>query len=90
MSLRITWSTVYWLEDAVTEMPGSDTWRAEPKPSVKALANDRVTVTGWVDNIVEAYQSATLFVLKCDDEGDQTNEKEPLLQRSGYGVSVDP
>jgi len=35
---------------------------AEPKPSVKALANDRVTVTGWVDNIVEAYQSATLFV----------------------------
>ncbi len=35
---------------------------AEPKPSVKALASDRVKVTGWVDNIVEAYQRATLFV----------------------------
>jgi sugar transferase (PEP-CTERM/EpsH1 system associated) len=35
---------------------------AEPKPSLKALANDRVTVTGWVDDIVEVYQQATLFV----------------------------
>ena len=35
---------------------------AEPKPSLKALASDRVTVTGWVDNIVEVYQQATLFV----------------------------
>ena len=35
---------------------------AEPKPSLKALASDRVTVTGWVDDIVEVYQQATLFV----------------------------
>ena len=35
---------------------------AEPKPNLKALASDRVTVTGWVDDIVEVYQQATLFV----------------------------
>ena len=35
---------------------------AEPKSSLKALAGDRVTVTGWVDDIVEVYQQATLFV----------------------------
>ena len=35
---------------------------AEPKPSLKALASDRVTVTGWVDDIVEVYQQSTLFV----------------------------
>ena len=35
---------------------------AEPKPSLRALASDRVTVTGWVDDIVEVYQQATLFV----------------------------
>ena len=35
---------------------------AEPKSSLKALASQRVMVTGWVDNIVEVYQHATLFV----------------------------
>ena len=35
---------------------------AQPKASVKALASDRVTVTGWVDDITEVYRSATLFV----------------------------
>lgn len=35
---------------------------AEPKPSLKALASDRVTVTGWVDDIAAEYRGATLFV----------------------------
>ncbi|MGB2424571.1 MAG: glycosyltransferase, partial [Flavobacteriales bacterium] len=35
---------------------------AEPKPSVQALASDRVEVTGWVDDIAEEYRKATLFV----------------------------
>lgn len=35
---------------------------AQPKPSLLALASDRVTVTGWVDDISEQYREATLFV----------------------------
>ena len=35
---------------------------AEPKASVKALASDRVTVTGWVDDIATQYRKATLFM----------------------------
>jgi sugar transferase (PEP-CTERM/EpsH1 system associated) len=35
---------------------------AEPKPSVQALASQRVQVTGWVDDIAEEYRKATLFV----------------------------
>ena len=29
---------------------------ANPKPSIKALADDRVTVTGWVDDIAQEYR----------------------------------
>ena len=35
---------------------------AQPKASVQALASDRVTVTGWVDDIAAEYRAATLFV----------------------------
>ena len=35
---------------------------ANPKPSIKALAGDRVTVTGWVDDIAQEYRAAALFV----------------------------
>jgi glycosyltransferase involved in cell wall biosynthesis len=35
---------------------------ANPKPSIKALAGDRVTVTGWVDDIAQEYREAALFV----------------------------
>lgn len=35
---------------------------AEPKPSVRALASERVHVTGWVDDIAREYHQATLFV----------------------------
>ena len=35
---------------------------AEPKPSLKALASERVVVTGWVDDIASEYHKATLFV----------------------------
>jgi polysaccharide biosynthesis protein PslH len=35
---------------------------AEPKASVQGLASERVTVTGWVDDIAEEYRKATLFV----------------------------
>ena len=35
---------------------------AEPKPSIRALASDRVEVTGWVDDIAVEYQKASLFV----------------------------
>ena len=35
---------------------------ANPKPSIKALADDRVTVTGWVDDIAQEYREAALFV----------------------------
>ena len=35
---------------------------ANPKPSIKALASDRVTVTGWVDDIAQEYRDAALFI----------------------------
>ncbi|MDP7435822.1 MAG: glycosyltransferase, partial [Flavobacteriales bacterium] len=35
---------------------------AQPKASVQALASNRVTVTGWVDDIAAEYRAATLFV----------------------------
>ena len=35
---------------------------AEPKPVVEALASERVTVTGWVDDIADEYRRADLFV----------------------------
>ena len=35
---------------------------AQPKPSVQALASERVIVTGWVDDIAAQYRDATLFV----------------------------
>ena len=35
---------------------------AQPKASVQALASERVTVTGWVDDIAAEYRAATLFV----------------------------
>lgn len=35
---------------------------ANPAPTVKALASDRVEVTGWVDDIAEVYQQSQLFV----------------------------
>ena len=35
---------------------------AEPTASVRALASERVHVTGWVDDIAAEYQRATLFV----------------------------
>ena len=35
---------------------------AEPKASIRALASNNVTVTGWVDDITAEYQRAHLFV----------------------------
>ena len=35
---------------------------AEPKASIQALASDKVTVTGWIDDIAEEYRKSTLFV----------------------------
>lgn len=35
---------------------------AQPKPSLVALASERVHVTGWVDDIAAEYHKATLFV----------------------------
>ena len=38
---------------------------AESKPSLKALASDRVTVTGWVDDIVEVYNKPPCLSPLC-------------------------
>ena len=46
------------LDDSVTLLLAG----ASPHQRVRQLASDRVTVTGWVDDIRDAYASAKLFV----------------------------
>ena len=35
---------------------------ASPEPAVQKLANERITVTGWIEDIRDAYSSAKVFV----------------------------
>lgn len=35
---------------------------ANPHPSVKILASEKVTVTGWMDDIRDAYRSSRVFI----------------------------
>jgi glycosyltransferase involved in cell wall biosynthesis len=35
---------------------------SDPHPRIKALASDRVTVTGWVDDIRTSYAQSKIFV----------------------------